>query len=121
VRNLYNSATLLECILVSDEVWLSPTSAWSPDRSDVLFAPDGPCRQLRHENLSDVALSQVFGRAIDIGAADLSSGQIGSALVRDAERVISNQAHAVRDEAWLPHWGGLSQLGGQAPLSLPSH
>lgn len=66
-----NLANLLECIVIADHIYVAPTVAWHPEKSDALFQQDGPCSQVRLGEWPDADLADLFNEAIDASLQDV--------------------------------------------------
>lgn len=97
--SLYNTANFLECLLIADKVVTSPTLAWTPGQSDVLYSSDGPCRQLSAKDLTDPQLQQAFSKAVAASLKDLDSHRLRKSLATDKE--VAGATMQIL-EAWKP-------------------
>lgn len=73
---VFNLANLLECVVISEQIVVSPTQAWQPSNEDVLFSTEGPCRNLTFDGSSDEELGQLFRTAIIAAIRDVESRRV---------------------------------------------
>jgi len=93
-RGIFNLASFLEALVLAEEVYVAPTTDWSPDFSDApLFGPQGPCRQFSLSSYEDDELGALFKSAISECIDDLADDRMPGVLPRiDADMSLTQRA-----------------------------
>ncbi len=78
--SVYNLGILLECLVVAERVFSSPTLAWTPGTDDSLFTASGPFMQLHFEDWTSSELSNIFAEAVSESARDVSRSVVWQSL-----------------------------------------
>ncbi len=71
-QSVFNLATLLEAIVLKENIFLAPTSNWRPGRDDEpLFGSSCPCHSMTLDSFSREELHALFKEALQSSLADV--------------------------------------------------